>query len=333
MGALDGRVAVITGAGRGIGRAEALFFAEHGAKVVVNDPGVAADGSAGDTGVAQRVADEITALGGRAVATSDSVAEWDGARRVVATAVEAFGDLDVLVNNAAIERNRAVSVMTEEDFDAVVAVKLKGTFATTRWAVRHWRSRAEAGELRDRSVVNTASGSGLLNPLPAQTNYAAVNAGIAAMTTVHALELGRYRVRVNCVSPSMVRTRLSEAVPGMPGPAPAGAYDPAHPVAVAPVAAYLASAACTLNGQVVSVRGGSVAINRGWTTGPRVDAGARYWTVPELAAELESLPHGDPVAELTAALRGALGAGGEAAIRHMIDTALDAPDPAPPVGA
>ena len=223
MGSLDGRVALITGAGRGIGREEALFFAAEGARVVVNDPGVAPDGTGGDAGVAEAVVAEIRAAGGEAVANTDDVADWEGARRMVAAAVTAFGDLHAVVNNAGNQRRRALVMMTEEEFDAVVGVHLKGTFAVSRWAARYWRDR---GDRADRAIVNTVSHSGLSNPGPTQSNYAAAKAGVAAMTTVHAIELARLGVRVNCVSPSMARTRLTAELPGMAGAAP-GAFDAA----------------------------------------------------------------------------------------------------------
>lgn len=208
MGSLDGRVALVTGAGRGIGREEALFFAAEGAEVVVNDPGVSPDGSGGDA----VVVDEIHARGGTAVASTDSVSDWQGARRIVDTAAETFGDLHIVVNNAAVSRPRALVNMTEEEFDDVVAVKLKGTYAVSRWAARYWRQRYEAGVRADRAIVNTSSTSGLDSPYPLNTNYAAANAGVGAMTIVHSLELGRYGVRVNCLSPG-ARTRLSLDLP------------------------------------------------------------------------------------------------------------------------
>ncbi|MEV0584301.1 SDR family NAD(P)-dependent oxidoreductase [Nonomuraea sp. NPDC050310] len=323
MGSLDGRVVLITGAGRGIGREEALFFATEGAKVVVNDPGVAVDGSGGDAGVAAKVVEEITARGGQAVASTGSVAAWDDARSMVQTALETFGDLHAVVNNAAIERNRGLSDLPEADFDDVVAVKLKGTFAVTRWAARHWREQYEAGVRTDRAVVNTSSGSGLLNPLPAQAAYAAGNAGVAALTTVAALELGRYGVRVNCLSPSMARTRLTLAVPGMSEEPPAGRFDPLHPAACAPVAAYLASPACPLTGQVLSVRGGTVALNRGWSLGDHMHKDG-LWSVEELAEKVRELPADDPFDKLAQALSGALGSVGRARLQEMINSLLDA---------
>ncbi|MFG3441629.1 SDR family NAD(P)-dependent oxidoreductase [Nonomuraea sp. NPDC047897] len=322
MGALDGRVALITGAGRGIGRAEALLFAAEGASVVVNDPGVAADGSGGDDGVAAAVVAEITARGGSAVAGTDSVADWDGARRLVELAVETFGDLHVVVNNAAIERNAPLVAMTEAGFDDVLAVKAKGTFAVSHWAARHWRSRFEAGARADRAIVNTASGSGLLNPLPTQTSYAAGNAAVAAMTVVAALELRRYGVRVNCVSPSMVRTRLTAGVPGIQEPGTPGGFDPQDPATVAPLAAYLATAGCPLTGQVLSVRGGSVAVNHGWSRGARAEQDGP-WDVAGLAGTLPGLPVDDPFDKLAQALGGAFGITDRDQVLRLVDDTLD----------
>ncbi|MFI6504857.1 SDR family NAD(P)-dependent oxidoreductase [Nonomuraea typhae] len=321
---MEGRVVLITGAGRGIGREEALYFAAEGAKVVVNDPGVAADGTGGDAGVAAAVVQEITARGGQAVASTDSVADWDGARRMVETALRAFGDLHAVVNNAAIERNTGLADLAEDDFDDVLAVKLKGTFAVTRWAARYWRERHQAGDRADRAVVNTSSGSGLLNPLPAQAAYAAGNAGVAALTTVAALELGRYGVRVNCISPSMARTRLTLGVPGMGQEPPAGGFDPLHPAACAPVAAYLAGADCPLTGQVLSVRGGTVAVGHGWSLGGQVSKDGP-WSVAELAGKVKELRTDDPFDKLAHALSGALGATGRDRLQEMINTLLDQP--------
>ncbi|MDP9868518.1 MULTISPECIES: SDR family NAD(P)-dependent oxidoreductase [Streptosporangium] len=322
MGSLDGRVVIITGAGRGIGREEALRFAAEGAKVVVNDPGVAIDGTGGDAGVAAEVVEEIIARGGQAVANTDSVASWDGARRMVETALESFGDLHVVVNNATIERNMGLADLSEEDFDEVVAVKLKGTFAVTHWAARHWRHRFRAGVRADRAVVNTSSGSGLLNPLPAQVSYASGNAGVAALTIVAALELGQYGVRVNCISPSMARTRLTLGVPGMSQDPSTNGFDPLHPAASAPVAAYLASAACPLTGQVLSVRGGTVAVNRGWSLGGHIHKDGP-WSVDELAEKVKELSMDDPFDKLAQALTGALGVIGRAQLQEMINTLLD----------
>ncbi|WP_154795298.1 SDR family NAD(P)-dependent oxidoreductase [Occultella kanbiaonis] len=319
MGSLDGRVAVVTGAGRGIGREEARYLAAEGAAVVVNDPGVQPDGSGGDRSVAQQVADEIVAAGGRAVPSVDSVADWSGAARVVETAVGAFGDLHVVINNAGIEHGGALGHLSEAAFDAVVAVKLKGTFAISHWAARYFREQDAAGAREDRSIINTASGSGLLNPLPTQSNYAAANAGVAAMTTVHALELGVVGVRVNCLSPSMVRTRLTAGVPGMPtAPAAPGAFDPNHPAVIAPVAAYLAAADCPLTGQVLSVRGTTVTINRGWSAAEAISSGTEPWTVDRLAIAVSELPVTDPYEDLAASLSGALGPMDAGQVRALV---------------
>ncbi|GAB7046969.1 SDR family NAD(P)-dependent oxidoreductase [Catenuloplanes indicus] len=323
MGELTGRTVLVTGAGRGIGRAEALYLAAGGANVVVNDPGVQIDGGGGDAGIAAAVVDEIRTRGGRAVADTGSVTDWAAARRMVELAVAEFGDLHAVVNNAAIEINKGLERLTEAEFDDVVAVKLKGTFAVSRWAAAYWRDRRDEGVRTDRAIVNTASGSGLLNPLPTQTNYAAANAAVAAVTTVHALELRRLGVRVNCVSPSMVRTRLTSSVPGMRQAPPDAEPDLQDPRRVAPLVAYLVSEACPLTGQVLSVRGGAIAVNQGWARGAEVNKDGNLWTIPELAAELTALPLDDPFERLTAALDGALGVQGRDRLEAMINAELD----------
>lgn len=323
MDGWSGRTVLVTGAGRGIGRAEALHLAAAGANVVVNDPGVEIDGSGGDPGVAAAVVEEIRTGGGAAVADGGSVADWAGARAMVDRAITAFGDLHAVVNNAAVEANGALERLTEAAFDDVVAVKLKGTFAVSHWAAVHWRHQHAAGVRTDRAILNTASGSGLLNPLPGQSNYAAANAGVAAMTIVHALELSRYGVRVNCVSPSLVRTRLTRGVPGLDRPAADGVLDPRDPLVVAPLVAYLVSAGCPLTGQVLSVRGSSIAVHHGWSRGDEVHKDGELWTVPELAADLPALDLPDPFDALAVALDGALGATGRAELEAMIAAGLD----------
>jgi NAD(P)-dependent dehydrogenase (short-subunit alcohol dehydrogenase family) len=203
MGALEARIAVITGAGRGIGREHALLFASEGAKVVINDLGGANDGTGSDATAAQSVVDEIVAAGGDAVANTDDVSCWDGARALVAQAVDAYGRLDVIVNNAGILRDAFIGSMTEEQWDAVISVHLKGHFAALRHAVDHWKARAKAGEDVKAAVINTASASGTFLPNPAQANYGAAKAGIAALTLVAAAELERYA----CASTRSRRSR------------------------------------------------------------------------------------------------------------------------------
>ncbi len=290
MGALDGRVAIVTGAGRGLGREHALLLAAEGAKVVVNDVGSAADGSGADAAPADEVSQEVEALGGEAVASADDVGDWAGAQRVVSAAVEAFGDLHVLVNNAGIVRDRFLVNMREDEWDDVVRAHLKGHFATTRWAAVHWREQSKAGKEVKASVVNTSSTSGLLGN-PGQANYAAAKAGVAALTQICALELPRYGVRCNAVVPA-ARTRLTDATPGLadvmkPPDDPEG-FDPWHPANASPLVAYLATAECPANGRVLFVHGGKVQLFQPWTLSEAVELHER-WTVADLAKELGPL--------------------------------------------
>jgi NAD(P)-dependent dehydrogenase (short-subunit alcohol dehydrogenase family) len=301
---LEKRVAIITGAGRGIGREHALLFASLGAKVVVNDLGGAADGSGSDTSAAQAVADEIVALGGEAVASTDSVSNFEAAERLVATAVEAFGELHVVVNNAGILRDRMLVSMSEQEFDDVVAVHLKGTFNVTRHAAEYWREKSKGGDGGDRAIVNTSSGSGLHGNV-GQTNYAAAKAGIAAMTIVNAAELKRYGVRANCIAP-IARTRLTLQTPGMSEGMGQAVFDPEN---VSPVVAYLAAEACPFNGQVFSVYGGSVGIYAGWSIAEEVTTEGR-WEVDQLAKAMDGLPRQVKVNSQMQALAAAMGAGG-----------------------
>src|SRR5258708_6554818 len=287
MGALEGRVAIITGAGRGLGREHALLFAAEGAKVVVNDLGSGVDGSGCDVAPAQQVADEIKAAGGEAVANADDVADWDGARRLVDQAVETFGDLHVLVNNAGILRDRTLVNMTEQEWDDVARVHMKGHFCPMHWAAGHWRAQVKAGSQVNAAVVNTSSGSGL-HGNAGQVNYSAAKAGIAAMSVVAARELGRYGVRVNAIAP-IARTRLMATVAGMGDrieqPDDPGEFDVWGPGNVSPLVAYLAAADCPFTGQVFSVHGGSVGLYRGWTVARRVEKGRR-WEGGELPGAL-----------------------------------------------
>ncbi|MGH9060478.1 MAG: SDR family oxidoreductase, partial [Acidimicrobiales bacterium] len=257
MGALDGRVAVITGAGRGIGREHALLFAAEGAAVVVNDLGGARDGTGGDATPAEDVVAEIKAAGGEALANHDNVADWDGAKRMVDTAVEGFGGLDVLVNNAGILRDRMLVNMTAEEWDAVIHVHLRGHFCPLRHAAAYWREKSRAGDHVQASVINTSSTSGLFGN-QGQSNYGAAKMGIAAMTIISNAELGRYGVRVNAIAPA-ARTRLTidlgTATSQEPDP---GEFDRMHPGNVSPWVAYLATADCPVNGRAFLVYGGNV---------------------------------------------------------------------------
>jgi NAD(P)-dependent dehydrogenase (short-subunit alcohol dehydrogenase family) len=290
MGALDGRVAIITGAGRGIGREHALLFAAEGAKVVVNDLGGAADGSGGDATPAEQVVAEIKAMGGDAVANGDNVADWEGGQRMVNAAVEAFGDLDILVNNAGILRDRVLVNMTEQEWDDVVKVHLKGHFVPTRWAAAYWREQTKAGIEKPRNVVHTSSTSGLLSN-PGQTNYGAAKSGIATFSQICAKELTRYGVKSNCIAPA-ARTRLTEATPGLgeivKAPDEADQFDIWDPANISPLVAYLASADCAFNGETFFVQGGSVKIVQSWTMAAGVERDDR-WTVAELTAALKDL--------------------------------------------
>jgi NAD(P)-dependent dehydrogenase (short-subunit alcohol dehydrogenase family) len=287
---LEGRVAIITGAGRGIGREHALLFASLGAKVVVNDLGGATDGSGADVSAAQSVVDEIAAAGGEALANTESVSSFEGCRQIIGSAVEHFGDLDIVVNNAGILRDRMLVSMTEEDFDSVIAVHLKGTFNMTRHAASYWREQSKAGESRSRSVVNTSSGSGL-HGNAGQTNYAAAKAGIAAMTIVDAFELKRYGVRSNGIAP-VARTRLTLQTPGLGNRVEGDEWDPGN---VSPLVAYLAADRCRYSGQMFSVYGGSVGIYSGWSMAAEVKTAGR-WSVDELADAIEmELPEKPPV--------------------------------------
>ncbi|HEY1358391.1 MAG TPA: SDR family oxidoreductase [Thermoleophilaceae bacterium] len=286
---LEGRIAAITGAGRGIGREHALLFASEGAKVVVNDLGGAADGTGEDASAAQAVVDEIEAAGGEAVANHDDVSTWDGAAGLVAQAVDAYGRLDVLVNNAGILRDAFIVSMTEEQWDAVLAVHLKGHFCALHHAGAHWRERSKAGEEVRAAVVNTASGSGTFMPNAGQVNYGAAKAGIAALSLVASQELGRYGVRVNAIAP-VARTRLTVQTPGpigemMKEPDDPDAFDAFHPRHVSPLVAYLAGEDCELTGKLFSVQGGAISELSGWTVEDGITTDGD-WSVEQIAAQL-----------------------------------------------
>ena len=290
MGALDGRVAIITGAGRGIGREHALLFAAEGAKVVVNDLGGGLHGEAESTTVAEQVVEEIRAFGGEAVANHDDVADWAGGERLIRAAVETYGDLHVLVNNAGILRDRVLVNLSEEDWDAVMRVHLKGHFVPSRHAAAYWRERAKEGHEVRASIVNTSSTSGLLGNI-GQSNYGAAKAGIAAFTVIIADELGRYGVRANAIAPA-ARTRMTESTPALVDaiapPEDVGTFDQWNPANVSPLVAWLATEECDVSGKVFFVQGGVIRIFQNWTMTEALQKDDRF-TIEELEARLPKL--------------------------------------------
>ncbi|OBK83422.1 SDR family oxidoreductase [Mycolicibacter sinensis] len=289
MGALEGRVAVITGAGRGIGREHALLFAAEGAAVVVNDLGGSNAGEGADTTTAAQVVEEIVAAGGRAVANTDNVADWSCAKGVVEQAIDEFGRLDVLVNNAGILRDSFIPGMEESQWDAVIAVHLKGHFAMLHHAAAYWKAQSKAGDQPNAAVINTASGSGVTLPNPGQANYGAAKAGIAALTLIAAEELDRYGVRVNAIAP-IARTRLTLATPGM-GALMAepedGELDLFSPANISPLVAYLATDKCPVTGTVYAVQGGAISRLAGWHDVETIETDG-IWQIDDIAARL---PH------------------------------------------
>ena len=301
MGICDGRVVIVTGAGGGLGRAHALAFAAEGASVLVNDYGVQLDGTPGDSAAAQAVVDEITALGGTAVANGADVADWAQAEAMVAQAIDAFGALDVVVNNAGFLRDRMLANMAEDEWDAVIRVHLKGHFAPMRHAAAYWRAEAKAGRQREARVVNTSSGAGLQGSV-GQGNYSAAKGGIASLTLVAAAEMGRFGVTVNAIAP-VARTRMTETTFAEMMATGAETFDAMAPENVSPLLVWLGSTQSShVTGRVFELEGGKIALGDGWRHGTPVDKGAR-WNPAEL---------GDVVARLienTAAPEPVYGAG------------------------
>ena len=288
-GICDGRVVIVTGSGRGLGRAHALELAHQGARVVVNDLGCELDGSGGGTGPAGEVVDEIRAGGGDAIANGDDVADFAGAARIVSTALDAFGQIDAVVNNAGFVRDRMFANAAEDEWDAVVRVHLKGHFAVARHAAAHWRDEAKAGQPVDARIINTSSGAGILGSV-GQAAYSAAKAGIATLTLVQAAELGRYGVTANALCPA-ARTRMTEGVftEMMATPQTPDAFDAMAPENVSPLVAWLVSGqSAHVTGRMFEVEGGKIGIATGWQHGPTVDKGDR-WDAAELGPVVESL--------------------------------------------
>ncbi|MFD1541450.1 SDR family oxidoreductase [Nonomuraea guangzhouensis] len=277
-GIVEGRVVIVTGAARGIGRGHALEFARQGAKVVVNDLGAAVDGT-GSSDAAAAVVEEIEALGGEAIVNGEDVSDFDGAARLVQAAVDRFGDLHVLVNNAGILRDRMLVNMTADEWDAVIRVHLRGTFAPLRHAAAYWRARSKAGEPVDARIINTTSSSGIYGN-PGQGNYGAAKAGIAGLTVIAAKELERYGVTVNAIAPAALTRMTENLAPGGTG---------ADPDDIAPLVVWLSSAeARGITGRVFNVRAGVISVAEGWHAGPGVDKAGR-WDPAELGAVIPAL--------------------------------------------
>jgi NAD(P)-dependent dehydrogenase (short-subunit alcohol dehydrogenase family) len=288
-GICEGRVVVVTGAGRGIGRGHALEFARQGAKVVVNDLGAEVDGTGSSDGPAGEVVEEIRATGSEAVANGEDVSDWDGAKRLIGASLTAFGRLDVVVNNAGILRDRMLVNMTDSEWDAVIRVHLRGTFAPMRWAAEYWRDRVKAGQSNDARIINTTSPSGIYGNV-GQTNYGAAKAGIASMTVIAAMELGRYGVTVNAIAPAAL-TRMTENLgfgQGVRERKP-DEFDPNHPDNIAPLVVWLASPeSATITGRVFNVHGGRISVAEGWVAGPGVEKDDR-WETEELGGVIPGL--------------------------------------------
>jgi NAD(P)-dependent dehydrogenase (short-subunit alcohol dehydrogenase family) len=287
-GLCEGRIVIVTGAGRGIGREHALAFAAEGARVVVNDLGVARDGTGEhDQGPAQDVVDEIAAAGGEAIANTNDIADFAGAGALVQSAIDAFGGLDVVVNNAGFVRDRMFFTTGEDEWDAVIRVHLKGHFAATRHATEYWRAQSKAGAPVDGRIINTSSGAGLMGSV-GQAAYSAAKGGIAALTLVQAAEMGRYGVTANAIAPS-ARTRMTEEVFGDRMQVPDSGFDVNDPANISPLVVWLGSAdSREVTGRVFEIEGGMLSLADGWQHGPQVDKGAR-WEPAEVGAAVREL--------------------------------------------
>ena len=288
QGMCNGRVVIVTGAGTGLGRAYALGLAAEGARVVVNDLGVGRQGEGGaNTGAADNVVAEIQTAGGQAVANTDDVTDWEAGRRIVQTALETFGDLHAVVNNAGFLRDRMFVSCTPEEWDAVLRVHLRGHFCTTRHATDYWRAQLKAGKKVDARIINTTSGAGLQGSV-GQSAYSTAKAGIAALTLVQAAELARYNITANALAPN-ARTRMTESVFGAEMNRKENGFDIYAPENMAPLVAWLVSqASAGVTGQVFELKGGRLSLSQGWADGPAEDKGAR-WNAAELSPVVERL--------------------------------------------
>ena len=292
MGVCEGKVIIVTGAARGLGRAHALALANHGARVVVNDLGVERDGTAAVSGPAQEVVDEILAAGGEAIANNADVADWNQAETMIQQAIETWGVLDGLICNAGFLRDRMLASMSEDEWDSVVRVHLKGHFAPARHAITHWRERAKQGEDVQARIVNTSSGAGLMGSI-GQGNYAAAKAAIAQLTIQQASEWGRYGVLVNAIAPD-ARTRMTEGIFYSSDDVLEGAFDEKAPENVSPLVVWLASSECDVTGRTFEATGGQLNVCDGWQHGPVQSVGDRQITVEEISdlvhASIDSAP-------------------------------------------
>lgn len=287
MGLMDGKVAIVTGGGRGIGREECLLLARRGARVVVNDLGGGADGRGADKSPAEEVVSAIRAAGGEAIANHDDVTRFDGGKAMVGAAVDAFGRLDALINNAGIVRDKMLYNMSEEDFDAVVAVHLKGHFNCARWAAAYFREQSKGGSSDARHIVNTTSIAGLIGNL-GQTNYGAAKGGIAIMTRIWSMELERFGVRVNAIAP-VARTRLTQNAFG-DLEVEQGAFDASDPAHVAPLAVYLSSDLSNdISGEVFGIHGGDLTRHVAWSDPKHVTREDAGFTVEDISARVKEL--------------------------------------------
>jgi NAD(P)-dependent dehydrogenase (short-subunit alcohol dehydrogenase family) len=292
-GICDGRVVIVTGGGRGIGAEHAVEFARQGARVVVNDLGGAPDGSGADAGPAAEVVERITAMGGEAVANTDDVTDFDAAARIVATAIDTFGRLDTVVNNAGMLRDRMFVNMSPQEWDDSIRVNLRGHFCVSRHAAAYWRDQSKAGTPVDARIVNTSSGAGLMGNI-GQANYGAAKAGIAALTIIQAVELGRYGVTANAIAPS-ARTRLTEGVFAEMMAEVGSGFDAMAPENIAPLVVWLGSnESGDVTGRVFEVEGGKISVTDGWQHGPPTDLGRR-WDPAEVGPTVRDLIDKAPV--------------------------------------